>query len=125
MKKLTPALAVLALSASAQVWAAGVPSKAIDQITLAYLNAKVYASGAVSCNAKAVAGRDYVGCFNRSLNGKSDVALWLFEGEKFKAINGTARGFADGKLRGIGGIENMPLPLPKDIDVGAAVAAFK
>lgn len=125
MKRLTPALAVLALSASAQVWAAGVPSTAIDQITLAYLNAKVYPGGAVSCEGKVVSGRDYVGCFNRSLNGKSNVALWLFENGKFKAINGTARDFADGKLRGAAGVENMPLPLPKDIDVGAAVAAFK
>ncbi|BBL25358.1 hypothetical protein [Comamonas terrigena] len=115
----------LGLLLSSAAMAASVPSADMDKITLSFLNAKVYAGGAVSCRDKEIGDRLYVGCLNRSLGGNSQVSLWLYEGGVFKSLNGTARGFAEGKLAGQPHIKTMPLPLPKDIDFGAAMSAFK
>lgn len=115
----------LGLLLSSAAMAASVPSADMDKITLSFLNAKVYAGGAVSCRDKEIGGRLYVGCLNRTLGGNSQVSLWLYEGGVFKSLNGTARTFAEGKLAGPPHIKTMPLPLPKDIDIGAALSAFK
>ena len=103
----------------------GVPSADMDKITLSFLNAKIYAGGAVSCKDGQLAERLYVGCQNRSLDGGSSVSLWLYEDGIFKSVNGTARGFAEGPLAGQSHIATMPLPLPADIDIAAAMAAVK
>jgi hypothetical protein len=117
---------VMGLLLSSAAMAASVPSADMDKITLSFINAKIYAGGAVSCRDKEIDKRLYVGCMNRSLGGgNSQVSLWLYEGGVFKSLNGTARGFAEGKLSGQSHITTMPLPLPKDIDFGAAMSAFK
>lgn len=127
MRTVKTVAAIAASVLSLGAIAAGVPSADIDKITLAYLNAKIYAKGAVSCSAKTIAARDYVGCFNRSLDGKSSVGLWLYEGGKFKALNGTAKTFAEGPLKSVDGISSMPLPLPADVSSNftAALETFK
>lgn len=102
-----------------------VPSAELDKLTLAFLNAKIYASGAVSCDPKQVKERAYVGCHNKSLEGNSQVSLWLYEGGEFKAVNGTARTFVEGPFAGESGISSMPLPLPNDINVGEVLESFK
>lgn len=110
---------------SVSVHAAGVPSADMDKITLSFINAKIYAGGAVNCRDKQIAQRIYVGCQNRTLGGNSQLSLWLYEAGVFKALNGTARGFAEGRFSGQQHIAAMPLPLPADIDFGAAMAAFR
>ncbi len=110
---------------SVSVHAAGVPSADMDKITLSFINAKIYAGGAVNCRDKEIGQRVYVGCQNRRMSGNSQISLWLYESGIFKSLNGTARGFAEGALAGQKHIAVMPLPVPADIDFGAAMAAFK
>lgn len=125
MLKTRFAVGVAAAFVSVGALASGVPSSDLDKITLSFINAKIYQGGAVSCRDKQIGQRIYVGCQNRSLGGSSQVSLWLYEGGIFKSLNGTARGLAEGKLAGQKHIATMPLPLPADIDFGAAMTAFK
>lgn len=121
--KLGMCFAAVLVSASAH--AGGVPSADMDKITLSFINAKIYAGGAVNCRDKEIGQRVYVGCQNRRMSGNSQISLWLYESGIFKSLNGTARGFAEGALSGQKHIAVMPLPVPADIDFGAAMAAFK
>jgi len=125
MLKIKYVMAAAAAVLSAGALASGVPSADLDKITLSFINAKIYQGGAVSCRDKQIGDRIYVGCQNRSLGGNSQLSLWLYEGGVFKSLNGTARGFAEGPLAGQAHIATMPLPLPSDINFGAAMAAFK
>lgn len=102
-----------------------VPSEEVDKLTLAFLNAKIYAGGAVSCNPKKVNERAYVGCYNKSLDGMSKVSLWLYEDGVFKAVNGTARTFAEGRFSGNSAVGVLPVPIPADIKIDEVMAAFK
>jgi len=102
-----------------------VPSEDVDKLTLAFLNAKVYAGGAVVCEPKEVQDRAYVGCYNKSLDGTSKVSLWLYEGGVFKAVNGTARTFAEGRFSGNPAVGVLPLPIPADIKIDAVLKSFE
>lgn len=102
-----------------------VPSADLDKLTLAYLNAKVYAGGAVSCRPKKLGERIFVGCRNETLDGKSQVQLWLYEGGVFNSVNGSARTQAEGRFAGNPAIGVMPAPLPADIDIPAVLAEYK
>ena len=102
-----------------------VPSEQVDKLTLAFLDAKVYASGAVVCEPKKVAERAYVGCSNKSLDGQSKVSLWLYEDGIFKAVNGTARTFSEGRFSGNAAVGVLPVPIPVDIKIDEVMAAFK
>lgn len=120
--KLLLCLAASVLSVS--VHAAGVPSADMDKITLSFINSKIYQAGAVNCRDKEIGKRIYVGCQNRKIGSSSQLSLWLYEGGVFKSVNGTARGFAEGRLAHQKHIAVMPLPLPDDVDIGSAMAAF-
>jgi hypothetical protein len=59
------------------------------------------------------------------LSGNSAPHVWEYTGDKFKSLNGNARGLAETKFSNERLIEVSPLPLPADIDVGAIVEQFK
>ncbi|KQZ80650.1 hypothetical protein [Pseudomonas sp. Root562] len=117
-------LAMLAVVTNASA-AEKAPSAAIDRITLMYLNHKIYPNGAVECDSKVVGDRSMVGCWNLTMNGKSAPQVWLYETDKFKPVNGSARQLAETKFANEPDIAVMKLPLPADINVGSAVEGFK
>lgn len=125
IRRLSSALAMAVVAALVGCADAAVPSEEIDRLTLAFLNAKIYAGGAVVCESKQIADRDYVGCHNQSLGGRSNTSLWLYEDKAFKAVNGTARTFAERQFSGIPNIGTVPLPMPSDIKVGEVLAHFE
>ncbi len=101
-----------------------VPSKAIDQITLLYLNHKVYPNDPTVCEAKRVGARDMIGCSAQGWGGNSQIHIWEYSQGKFKSINGSARSLAETKFSNEGAVEVSPLPLPSDIKVDEVVKAF-
>lgn len=102
-----------------------VSAEVIDKITLLYLKHKIYAKGAIDCVPAVIGGRDMIGCWSQSLDGRSNVHVWEYAGGKFKSINGSASGVAETKFSNEGVVELSSLPLPSDIDVGAIVEFFK
>jgi hypothetical protein len=118
------ALAGLTVQSHAAVPAQEAPSSVVDRITLIYLDHKIYPDGAVECEPKVVGARSMIGCSNVTLNGRSMPHLWLYDSGKIKSINGKARQLAEGPFSNEPEISVMPLPLPADIDVGAALSAF-
>lgn len=118
-------LSLVAVTLLATACTEDVPSAETDKLTLAYLNAKVYAGGAVSCKPKKLNERTYVGCRNESLDGKSQVHLWLYEDGVFKSVNGSASTLAEGRFAGNPVIGTLPTPLPSDIDIPAVLAEYK
>lgn len=102
-----------------------VPQGALDKLTLIYINHKVFSDNPVVCISKVIGQRSMVGCSANLVGGNSAPHVWLFEGEKFKSINGTARGLAETQFSNEPDIAAMKLPLPSDIDVAAAVESFK
>ncbi|WP_412526124.1 hypothetical protein [Burkholderia lata] len=120
------AFAGVPLSAQSATKATG---EQIDEITLAYLNAKVYARGAVVCNAAVVNSRSYIGCANSSLDGRSLTQLWLLDQNgtrpRYLAVNGTARGTYDRHFSANRNFGAMPLPLSRDVAIDAALNAVK
>lgn len=109
---------------AAEIESRQVPREAIDRITLIYLNHKIYANNPVVCTSQVFGGRSMVACRAQMMGGYSAPHVWLYEGGKFKSINGTARGLAETKLSNERDIELSKLPLPVDIDVSAAVESF-
>lgn len=101
-----------------------IPQSAIDEIELIYISHKVYPSGAVACDSKYFEPRSVIGCRNIKLGAKSAPHLWLYEGGKFKSLNGNARGLAETKFSNERNVEVSKLPLPSDIDIGAVFEAF-
>ncbi|MHC8399476.1 hypothetical protein ACYZTX_08275 [Pseudomonas sp. MDT1-17] len=114
----------LVMNANAAEAAAEAPSAAIDRITLIYMNHKVFPKGAVECDSKVIGARSMVGCWNVTLNGKSAPQIWLYEADKFKPVNGSARQLAETKFSTESDIAVMKLPLPADINVGSVVESF-
>lgn len=102
-----------------------VPQAALDEIELLYISHKIYPRGGVACDPKYFELRSVVGCWNVTLDGKSAPHLWLYQGGKFKSLNGPARGLAETKFSNERNIEVSKLPLPSDIDVGAIFEAFE
>lgn len=119
------AASVLFINAGGADAAEKAPSAAIDRITLVYMNHKVYPKGSVECESKVVGNRSMIGCWNYTLDGKSPPHIWLYEAEKFKPVNGSARQLAESSFSNETDIAVMKLPLPSDIDVGAVVESFK
>lgn len=101
------------------------PNAAIDRITLIYLNHDVYPGGSVKCEPKVVGSRSMIGCWNKTLGGSSSPHIWIYESGVFKSVNGSARQLAEGKFSSEPDIAASALPLPADIDVGAALSSFK
>lgn len=127
--KVLSLLAAIAMSVSAVTVNAAdavsvAPSAAIDRITLIYLNHKIYPKGSVECDSKVISNRAMIGCWNLTLNGKSAPHIWLYEASKFQSVNGSARQLAEGKFSTEPDVTVVKLPLPSDIDVGAAVESF-
>lgn len=102
-----------------------VPSEDLDKITLAFIEANVYAQGAMVCKPAVITNRTYVGCYNKSLNGQSKITLWLYEDRIFKAINGSARTFAEGHFKGNPAVGVLPVPIPSDIKIDEVLANFR
>ncbi|WP_449102170.1 hypothetical protein [Pseudomonas extremaustralis] len=119
------AMSALVLNAIAVEAADKAPSAAIDRITLIYMNHKIYPRGSVECESKVIGTRSIVGCWNMTLDGKSPPQVWLYEADKFKPVNGSARQLAETKFSSESDIAVMKLPLPSDIDVGAVMESFK
>jgi len=119
------AMVAMVMNANAAEAADKAPSAAIDRITLIYMNHKVYPKGSVECESKVVGSRSMIGCWNYTLDGKSPPQVWLYEAEKFKPVNGSARQLAETKFSSESDIAVMKLPLPSDIDVGSVVESFK
>lgn len=113
------------LIASLLMVACGKPDPRVDDITLVYLNRNVFAKGAVVCKLKPFGERTIVGCRNETLDGVSNVHLWEFRDSNYYAINGTARGLAEGRFASEHRIKAPPLPLPPDIDISAMLKAFE
>ncbi len=109
---------------SAQTAQAAVPAKALDEITLLYINHKIYPNDPTICEAKRIGSRDIVGCRARGWGGDSQVHVWEYSNGKFKSINGSARSLAETKFSNEGAVEVSPLPLPSDIKVDEVVKAF-
>ncbi|TFF37433.1 hypothetical protein [Pseudomonas sp. RIT623] len=110
--------------APAQAPQAAVPAKAIDEITLLYINHKIYPNDPTVCEAKRIGSRDMVGCRAQGWGGDSQVHVWEYSKGKFKSINGSARSLAETKFSNEGAVEVSPLPLPSDIKVDEVVKAF-
>jgi hypothetical protein len=119
------AVVAIVMNVNAAVAADKAPSAAIDRITLIYMNHKVYPKGSVECESKVVGSRSMIGCWNYTLNGNSPPQVWLYEADKFKPVNGSARQLAETKFSSESDITVMKLPLPSDIDVGSVVESFK
>ncbi|MGZ9668051.1 hypothetical protein ACXX9E_18535 [Pseudomonas sp. GNP014] len=127
--KVMSLLASVAMSVSAMTTHAAdavseAPSAAIDRITLIYLNHKIYPNGSVECDSKVIGNRSMIGCWNLTLNGKSAPHIWLYEADKFKSVNGSARQLAEGKFSSEPDVTVVKLPLPSDINVGSALETF-
>lgn len=116
-------IAMLALVMNANA-ADKAPGAAIDRITLIYLNHKIYPKGSVECESKVIGTRSMVGCWNMTLDGKSTPHIWLYDAGTFKPVNGSARQLAETKFSSEPDIAVMKLPLPSDINVGAALESF-
>ena len=102
-----------------------IPSNEVNKLTLAFLNANIYPNAAVECEPAKIAERLYVGCYGMKLNGHSNISLWLYEEHIFKAVNGTARQFAESKFSDEAFVGVLPLPIPEDIKINEAIAVFK
>ncbi|MBR8316078.1 hypothetical protein KDW36_23135 [Burkholderia dolosa] len=128
MRKVALLASLLALAPSVDA-ATKATNAQIDEITLAYLNAKVYRQGAVVCTSAVVGERSYIGCANRSLNGNSALGLWLLDQSvspaRFLALNGTARGLYQKHLSNNSRFGQTPLPIPGDISIDAALKAVQ
>lgn len=123
---LSIAMAALVMNANAAEPAQKAPRAAIDRITLIYLNHKIFPNGAVECDSKVIGVRSMVGCWNVTLDGgKSVPHIWLYDAGKFKSVNGKARQMAEGKFSTESDVAVMPLPLPADIDISAAMTSFQ
>lgn len=118
------AIAISAVTATATEAVGEAPSAAVDRITLIYMNHKIYPNGSVECNPKVIGNRSMIGCRNLTLNGMSPPHVWLYEAGKFKSVNGSARQLAEGKFSQEPDVTVVKLPLPSDINVGAAVESF-
>lgn len=118
------AIAISAVTANATEAVGEAPSAAVDRITLIYMNHKIYPNGSVECNPKVIGNRSMIGCRNLTLNGMSPPHVWLYEAGKFKSVNGSARQLAEGKFSQEPDVTVVKLPLPSDINVGAAVESF-
>lgn len=118
------AMAVSAMTTHAADAVSEAPSAAIDRITLIYLNHKIYPNGSVECDSKVIGNRSMIGCWNLTLNGKSAPHIWLYEADKFKSVNGSARQLAEGKFSSEPDVTVVKLPLPSDINVGSALETF-
>ena len=129
MKALLCLIAAAGLALSVNAAAADpvreAPGAAIDRITLIYLNHDVYPSGSVECVPKVVGSRSMIGCWNMTLGGSSSPHIWIYDSGVFKSVNGSARQLAEGKFSNEPDIAASALPLPADIDVGAALSSFK
>lgn len=110
--------------AAASDMRASVPSSAIDEITLLYLNHKVYPNDPTVCETKRIGARDMVGCRAQGWGGDSQVHIWEYSQGKFRSINGSARSLAETKFSNESVVEISPLPLPADIKVDEIVKAF-
>ncbi len=95
----------------------------INNLTLAYLNRKVY-DNPVECKVKIIEKYEVASCRSISFDGKSMQGLWLIQDGKFLAINGTSRSLVETKLKGINEIELYPLPLPDTIDIVTILKDF-
>lgn len=118
------AMLALVMNANAAEAADKAPGDAIDRITLIYLNHKIYPKGSVECESKVIGARSMVGCWNMTLDGKSMPHIWLYDAGTFKPVNGSARQLAETKFSSEPDIGVMKLPLPSDINVGAALESF-
>lgn len=99
-----------------------VPSAAMDQIELAYLQGKVFNEQPVECVSQSVNGRAYVAC--RPFGAKAVAHLWLYDGERLHALNGPARGAYESRLRGKPGLSLLPLEVATATDTAAVFDAF-
>ncbi|NTZ84348.1 hypothetical protein FCJ61_15420 [Burkholderia metallica] len=128
MRKVALLASLLALAPSVDA-ATKATNAQIDEITLAYLNAKVYRQGAVVCTPAVVGERSYIGCANRSFNGNSALGLWLLDQSvspvRFLALNGTARDLYQKHLSSNSRFGQTPLPIPGDISIDAALKAVQ
>ena len=93
----------------------------LDVINYAYAQHLPHAKGAW-CTHKSINSREYIGCPYQQSKGKK-TALWILQDGTFYAVNGTARGHRE-KIRTYTEFKDMPLPLPADIDIPAAIEAF-
>lgn len=94
----------------------------VDKLTLAYLNSKVFPSGAVVCKSEVLDGHVFIGCKNRQLGSESAVRLWVLKEGEYLAVNGSARQDLE-RLPSVGHLKEMPLPLPASINIEEALKA--
>lgn len=100
------------------------PAEAVDQLTLLYINHRIYPDLTVDCRPKTFGDRVMVGCRGYGLGRKSSVHVWNYADGKFWSINGNASSLAGTKFSGEKLVAVTPLPLPSDIDVGKIVEEF-
>jgi len=81
-----------------------------NDITLHYLNAKIYPNSAIVCELRRVSNRDFTGCYGKSMSGRSNIHLWQYQRGKYLAINGTARSAAEIHFGGHNNLVIPPLP---------------
>jgi hypothetical protein len=93
----------------------------LDVINYAYAEHVPNAKGAW-CTHKTINNREYIGCPYQVSKYKK-TALWILQGSTYYAVNGTARGDRE-TIGTYTDFKDMPLPLPADIDIPAAIKAF-
>lgn len=121
MKKCILAIAFLIFS----IAGCGEAETKTDNITLHYLNAKIYPGSAIVCELRRVANRDFIGCYGTSMSGRSNIHLWEYQNEKYLAINGTARRAAEIHFGGRNNVAIPPLRLSKEIDISKVLDEFR
>ncbi len=121
MKRSIPVIAFLIAS----IAGCGEADTKTDNITLHYLNAKIYPGSAIVCELRRVSNRDFIGCYGKTMSGRSNIHLWEYQNGKYLAINGTARRAAEIHFGGFNNVKIPPLPLPKEIDIGKALDEFQ
>lgn len=109
--------ALLLLISTVIIACSGPYEDQLNIINYAYAEHVPEAKG-VWCKHKSMNNREYIGCPY-----KNKTALWILEGKRFYAVNGTAR--TDRARIGVyTDFLDLSLPLPTDIDISAAIKAF-
>lgn len=121
MRRSIPALVSLMIS----ITGCGEADTKTDNITLHYLNAKIYPDSAIACDLRRVSNRDFIGCYGKSMRGRSNIHLWQYQDGRYLAINGTARRAAEIHFSDHKDVVIPPLPLSKEIDIGKVLTEFQ
>ncbi|MCP9926297.1 hypothetical protein [Cyanobium sp. CH-040] len=121
MKNSSPAVAFLVVT----IAGCGKPDIKAGNITLHYLHAKIYPGSAIACELRRVSNREFIGCYGKSMSGRSRIHLWEYQNGKYHAINGTARRAAEVHFGDHADVAIAPLPLTKEIDIGKVLGEFQ